>query len=464
MDVFDVSQALYMEKTASRSPEHKHRKMYTSGKTAGSRATDKIDNMTPDKTKRPDQKTRSTPERDVFTQRDSTWVADETRSECANEPCRQKFDLLNRRHHCRLCGDIFCVKCADHHILISSGFEVAAAFPIRVCNTCFDETLAKRADGGGNATLDTSLLPDDMTFASLATERASRVRAAKKNFSMQLSFTDADSVEEGIEEQGLQVPFATPTPALVRERTSKVKISNIPWQAPFCLGDVPYSTSVLFKMNVLDAATTPAMPPRDSFSERKFSERITEFLRMKLPDEEGTADAGESGGGEEESFTPYLCKMDWQGILHDLAETSKKKSLPFYHGGASVEAILELWQEGTFSAKFPDMLDEKDPASSSRVKDKSTVPRAGRQRTGSSRAISDDGEDENEEPVGSDAMKTVVPDMRLKVKVTHRFHWGSIDTTRVVMTVACLLLLFLASVVLYIDSSFSIPIPGIGMC
>lgn len=37
-------------------------------------------------------------------------VPNEYRSDCTH--CNSKFGVLRRRHHCRLCGDIFCSDCA----------------------------------------------------------------------------------------------------------------------------------------------------------------------------------------------------------------------------------------------------------------------------------------------------------------------------------------------------------------
>ena len=37
-------------------------------------------------------------------------------SHCAS--CGDEFNPFNRRHHCRLCGKIFCHKCSDQRALI----------------------------------------------------------------------------------------------------------------------------------------------------------------------------------------------------------------------------------------------------------------------------------------------------------------------------------------------------------
>jgi len=47
----------------------------------------------------------------------ASWTSDDLRARCSS--CQQKFqDVINRRHHCRLCGDIFCEKCTQQRALI----------------------------------------------------------------------------------------------------------------------------------------------------------------------------------------------------------------------------------------------------------------------------------------------------------------------------------------------------------
>ncbi|GAA5944625.1 FYVE zinc finger domain-containing protein [Sporobolomyces koalae] len=61
----------------------------------------------------------------------SEWKPDEAAPVCADQDCHLKFDLLNRRHHCRACGDVFCAShssratflwptCEDEHV--ANGF------------------------------------------------------------------------------------------------------------------------------------------------------------------------------------------------------------------------------------------------------------------------------------------------------------------------------------------------------
>lgn len=50
--------------------------------------------------------------------------------------CRQPFTMLERKHHCRHCADVFCQKCSSKSCAIPKfGIEKE----VRVCDDCFDE-------------------------------------------------------------------------------------------------------------------------------------------------------------------------------------------------------------------------------------------------------------------------------------------------------------------------------------
>merc|ERR1712130_942873 len=59
------------------------------------------------------------------------WVPDESIMNCTD--CQIEFTFLNRRHHCRLCGQIFCDACSNPKVGIS-GFPA----PVRVCVQCIN--------------------------------------------------------------------------------------------------------------------------------------------------------------------------------------------------------------------------------------------------------------------------------------------------------------------------------------
>ncbi|CAO3586993.1 unnamed protein product [Absidia cylindrospora] len=62
------------------------------------------------------------------------WMPDENCKECFE--CGAHFNLFRRKHHCRVCGQIFCGKCASH---IIQGERISQLGQLRVCNFCFSK-------------------------------------------------------------------------------------------------------------------------------------------------------------------------------------------------------------------------------------------------------------------------------------------------------------------------------------
>ncbi|KAI3463193.1 hypothetical protein Pfo_019856 [Paulownia fortunei] len=68
------------------------------------------------------------------------WMPDQSCRVCYE--CDSQFTLLNRRHHCRLCGRIFCAKCTSNWVPTPSGepkTPLEEWEKIRVCNYCFKQ-------------------------------------------------------------------------------------------------------------------------------------------------------------------------------------------------------------------------------------------------------------------------------------------------------------------------------------
>ena len=63
-------------------------------------------------------------------------VTDGLRRDCPH--CDALFTLRSRRHHCRLCGDVFCDACSNHRVTLPlEGVEFDKA--VRVCDFCFED-------------------------------------------------------------------------------------------------------------------------------------------------------------------------------------------------------------------------------------------------------------------------------------------------------------------------------------
>nr|XP_022319634.1 uncharacterized protein LOC111122274 [Crassostrea virginica] len=66
-----------------------------------------------------------------FTLLKSRWIADDEVSVC--QWCKNKFNQLRRKHHCRQCGNVFCSKCCNEKIPLP---QLGIEEPERVCESC----------------------------------------------------------------------------------------------------------------------------------------------------------------------------------------------------------------------------------------------------------------------------------------------------------------------------------------
>ncbi|KAI0274930.1 hypothetical protein BC834DRAFT_921142 [Gloeopeniophorella convolvens] len=62
------------------------------------------------------------------------WMDDKTCKECYD--CKSVFTTWRRKHHCRICGQIFCSRCASN---IIKGVRFGQDGMIRVCNLCLEK-------------------------------------------------------------------------------------------------------------------------------------------------------------------------------------------------------------------------------------------------------------------------------------------------------------------------------------
>lgn len=68
------------------------------------------------------------------------WMPDHSCRVCYE--CDSQFTVFNRRHHCRLCGLVFCAKCTANRVPASfdeSRISCEDSERIRVCNYCFKQ-------------------------------------------------------------------------------------------------------------------------------------------------------------------------------------------------------------------------------------------------------------------------------------------------------------------------------------
>lgn len=85
--------------------------------------------------------------RDIPLRTPATWTSDDRVSQCFS--CRRTFSMFNRKHHCRVCGRIFCSECSNNKIKIPSFIRHFIASSVgtpepssekRVCQICYNST------------------------------------------------------------------------------------------------------------------------------------------------------------------------------------------------------------------------------------------------------------------------------------------------------------------------------------
>ncbi|KYO43336.1 FYVE and coiled-coil domain-containing protein 1 isoform X1 [Alligator mississippiensis] len=72
------------------------------------------------------------------------WLGDTEVNQCLD--CQKEFSWMLRRHHCRICGRIFCYYCCNNYMMTKSGKKE------RSCRTCFNKprVVVDNAEGSGS--------------------------------------------------------------------------------------------------------------------------------------------------------------------------------------------------------------------------------------------------------------------------------------------------------------------------
>ncbi|WVZ92657.1 hypothetical protein U9M48_038703 [Paspalum notatum var. saurae] len=101
------------------------------------------------------------------------WMPDQSCRVCYD--CDAQFTILNRRHHCRHCGRVFCARCTGNSVPRAPGDPAREdGERIRVCNYCFrrwlEEEAAARGDAPAAAQQPSS---PSLSAASLASDKSS---------------------------------------------------------------------------------------------------------------------------------------------------------------------------------------------------------------------------------------------------------------------------------------------------
>ncbi|XP_076435483.1 uncharacterized protein LOC143275341 [Babylonia areolata] len=68
------------------------------------------------------------------------WKTADNNARCANRACRKHFSFLERPHHCRRCGDVFCTGCLKYRRKLNQLANIdPQGRPYKVCKSCYEE-------------------------------------------------------------------------------------------------------------------------------------------------------------------------------------------------------------------------------------------------------------------------------------------------------------------------------------
>ncbi|CAI9783424.1 unnamed protein product [Fraxinus pennsylvanica] len=102
------------------------------------------------------------------------WMPDESCRVCYE--CDSQFTIFNRRHHCRLCGRVFCARCTANSVPALS-YEPRSVREdwdrVRVCNYCFKEWEQRFATAGNGMTSSSPRLSPSSSTTSLVSTQSS---------------------------------------------------------------------------------------------------------------------------------------------------------------------------------------------------------------------------------------------------------------------------------------------------
>ncbi|CAO2840340.1 unnamed protein product [Amaranthus hypochondriacus] len=126
------------------------------------------------------------------------WMPDHSCRVCYN--CDAQFTVFNRRHHCRVCGRIFCGKCTENsvpaHTPVSSDF-LGEQEKVRACNYCFRqwEQASTCVDHGSHDPIDRTVSEDgDASSKSSESAYGSTITICSMSFAIWEHYSESLSL------------------------------------------------------------------------------------------------------------------------------------------------------------------------------------------------------------------------------------------------------------------------------
>jgi 1-phosphatidylinositol-3-phosphate 5-kinase len=190
------------------------------------------------------------------------WMPDQSCRVCYD--CDVQFTILNRRHHCRHCGRVFCARCTANSVPRTPGDAVREdGERIRVCNYCFKRWLEEQTAARRDISQPSSpVLSPSLSAASVgsdkscSTGRSSAVTNGQMSSYANVSCTDFGSLpvdgEGGEPDASLEKQHAVLEPAGGMDHVAYV--DNPPDPFNFCLNRYAFFRLLALFINKMDYA------------------------------------------------------------------------------------------------------------------------------------------------------------------------------------------------------------------
>lgn len=154
--------------------------------------------------------------------------------------CRTQFSILNRKHHCRNCGQVFCNSCSAKNITLPKyGIEKE----VRVCDNCYDQVTKPSSSSKAATENKDTELPLEYLNSSLAQQNQAPPRKTE---------------DEIREEEELQLALALSQSEAEAKEKEKMRITSV------------YQSS---KGNLIDSSGYLITNPHFKVTEPKVEER-----------------------------------------------------------------------------------------------------------------------------------------------------------------------------------------------
>ena len=278
------------------------------------------------------------------------WIDDRASQRCTGRSCHVVFDgLVERRHHCRFCGNLFCHRCSARKAMLPPQWAIKE--PQRTCDTCYS-ILAPEQEGWikGNANAEReNFLEDDSTTKYLNSPLRFTLggEIRKASYAIQ-NLTDRDNVNYWGRDAEYATEMLEAVEGLLFMTVGKVafiggvrvgtglvlaKLPDGTWSAPCAVGNFGVTFGACVGAEVTDMVTGIDRETMEKFANESVSNVMVggeASVALGLLGRSATGEAylAASGSQNSEAYMSYShSRGGYAGVTVDAAYVSVRKDV-----------------------------------------------------------------------------------------------------------------------------------------